>query len=274
MLADLINLVPYKLRNHIRKVPLVGRLQRSVFQAAFRGSFDFRIKQGPAAGLVFPLTLPQDKLFWTGLWEKEFAERLARATLRGRVCFDVGAYRGYFGGVMAVHGAGEVHCFEPNPANVAELGRLAELNPDLPLKIHQLALGDADGETEFVLMSEDTMGKLADSSFQLERSTGDCFKVPVAKVDTLVSKGLIPAPSLIKVDVEGAEMMFLEGAKWSLETGRPAIFLEYHSGELAKRCEKFLLDRGYRLEWLGTDSGVAGLSSDAVGHLIALPAGL
>lgn len=269
MLADLINLIPYRYRDGIRRIPLVGVLQRWVFKMAFRGNIDFKINDGPAKGLVFPLKLPDDKLFWTGLWEKEFAERLARATKNGAVCLDVGAYRGYFSGVMAVHGAGEVHCFEPNPENVAKLQRLAELNPNLTLRVHQLALGDADGETEFVLMSEDTMGKLAESSFQRERSAGSRFKVKVSKLDTLVSEGGVPLPSLIKVDVEGAEKMFLDGAAATIEQSSPTILLEYHSGPLARECAGFLEERGYRIEWLETDDP-GSLSEEAVGHFVAM----
>lgn len=270
MLADLINLIPYSCRDKIRRIPLVGTLQRWIFRAAFRGDVDFRIMDGPAKGLVFPLKLPDDKLFWTGLWEKEFAERLARATQKGAVCLDVGAYRGYFSGVMAVHGAGEVHCLEPNPDNIARLERLAELNPDLPLRVHQTALGDADGETEFVLMSEDTMGKLADSSFQRQRSTGKRFKVKLCKLDTLVSEGKVPAPSLIKVDVEGAEKMFLEGAAASIEQSKPTILLEYHSAPLARECAGFLEARSYQVEWLEMSDPLK-LRADAVGHFVAVP---
>lgn len=269
MLADLINLIPYRYRDGIRRIPLVGVLQRWVFKTAFRGNIDFKINDGPAKGLVFPLKLPDDKLFWTGLWEKEFAERLARATKNGAVCLDVGAYRGYFSGVMAVHGAGEVHCFEPNPENVVKLQRLAELNPNLTLRVHQLALGDADGETEFVLMSEDTMGKLADSSFQRERSTGNRFKVKLSRLDTLASEGSVPLPSLIKVDVEGAEKMFLDGAAATIEKSRPTILLEYHSGALARECAGFLEARGYCIEWLETDDP-GSLSEEAVGHFVAM----
>lgn len=267
MLTDIINLIPYRYRDSIRRIPLVGALQRWIFKTAFRGEVDFRIKDGPAEGLVFPLRLPEDKLFWTGLWEKDFAERLAAATTQGAVCLDVGAYRGYFSGVMAVHGAGEVHCFEPNPENVAKLDRLAELNPTLPFRIHQLALGDADGEAEFVLMSEDTMGKLAQSSFQRERSTGGRYQVKLAKLDSLVSEGAVPEPALIKVDVEGAERMFLDGAAATIERSRPVILLEYHSGPLARQCAAFLDARGYRVEWLETDDPEA-LSEDAVGHFV------
>ena len=142
------------------------------------------------------------------------------------------------------------------------------MNPNLSLQLHQVALGDADGETEFVLMAEDTMGKLAKSSFQRERSAGSSFKVKLSKLDTLVSEGGIPLPSLIKVDVEGAERMFLDGAAATIERSRPTILLEYHSGPLARECAAFLEACGYRIEWLETDDPKS-LADEAVGHFVA-----
>ena len=93
-------------------------LQRWFFNTFYVGvEQDHRINAGPANGLVFPIRLPDDKLFWTGTWELEFAEKLAGEVPNGDVCLDIGGYRGYFAGVMAVNGASHVHCFEPNPAN-------------------------------------------------------------------------------------------------------------------------------------------------------------
>ena len=269
MLAQLIHLIPYRLRDKIRKIPLIAPLQRWIFQNAFRGQLDFHIKEGPAKGLVFPLQLPQDKLYWTGLWEKEFVERLARGVRPGQVCLDVGSYHGYFAGVMAVNGAGAVHCFEPNPENLQKLDRLARINSNLPLRIHRLALGDRDGETEFVLMAEDTMGKLAASEFKTARASGARFKVRVARLDTLVQRGEVPLPDLIKVDVEGAEKMFLEGAMNSLRAKRPLVLLEYHSGPLARACAEILEGLGYQIEWLETESPEQ-LGDAALGHFAAV----
>lgn len=268
MLAQVIHLIPYRLRDKIRKIPLIAPLQRWIFRNAFRGQLNFHIKKGPAKGLVFPLKLPEDKLFWTGLWEKEFTERMAKAVRPGAVCLDVGAHRGYFGGVMAVSGAGSVHYFEPNPRNLPKLQQLASLNPRLPFQIHPLALGDRDGETEFFLMAEDTMGKLASSRFQATRPTGAQFKVRLARLDTLVERGEVPLPDLIKVDVEGAEKMFLDGAHASLRAKRPIVLLEYHSGSLARECSGLLEELGYRIEWLGTGK------PKSLGHFTASPANL
>ena len=117
-------------------------------------------------------------------------------------------------------------------------------------------------------MSEDTMGKLAASGFQASRATGARFKVRLARLDTLVGRGEVPAPDLIKVDVEGAENMFLEGAMASLRAKRPVVLLEYHSGPLARACAVTLEGLGYRIEWLETDRPEA-LGEEAVGHFVA-----
>jgi len=89
-------------------------------------------------------------------------------------------------------------------------------------------------------------------------------------LDTLVSEGKIPAPSLIKVDVEGAEKMFLDGAAATIEQSRPTILLEYHSGSLARECAGFLEARGYRIEWLEMMDTMQ-LQANAVGHFVAVP---
>ncbi len=60
-------------------------------------------------------------------------------------------------------------------------------------------------------------------------------------------------PDLIKIDVEGAEMGVLRGAKTTLREARPKILVEIHrwgtpeSGEVAR----FLYEFGYRGEVLG-----------------------
>ena len=64
-------------------------------------------------------------------------------------------------------------------------------------------------------------------------------------VDFFVKKtGKIP--TLIKIDIEGAEVEALKGAKKTLKKYKPRIILETHSKELKKDCFEILKDFGYK----------------------------
>lgn len=67
---------------------------------------------------------------WAGLFEREFALAPAAAIPNGKVCFDIGGYKGYMSGVMVLNGASSVHVFEPLPANQESIRRLCDLIPN------------------------------------------------------------------------------------------------------------------------------------------------
>ena len=93
------------------------------------------------------------------------------------------------------------------------------------------------------------------------RLTGDADKTQYVNADTKISAddlpritldALVPAtvpehlPLLIKVDVEGAEMLVLEGAEEVLRRRRPVVLLSVHPGYLPR----FGSDRQQVGEWL------------------------
>ena len=54
--------------------------------------------------------------------------------------------------------------------------------------------------------------------------------------------------SFIKIDVEGAEMKVLLGAKSMIVNAHPTIFLATHGDELHAQCISFLTSLGYKLQ--------------------------
>jgi hypothetical protein len=108
-------------------------LQRRLLARFLEGrEFIHTVDAGPARGLRYPITLPQDKGIWTGTYELELATRIAEVVRPGDVCFDIGGWRGFFSGVMALAGAAKVFVFEPLPANASQIRRMIKLNPELP----------------------------------------------------------------------------------------------------------------------------------------------
>ena len=227
---------------------MVAPLQRWLLGKFLEGrEFVHTVDAGPATGLRYPITLPQDKGIWTGTYEVELARRIAAAVRPGTVCLDIGGWRGFFSGVMALAGASKILVFEPLPANATQIRRTLELNPKLSIELIEAAVGETEGRLEFVVMPESSMGKLAASSFQAEQRGGQKISVRVVAVDELIATGKFAPPAMLKIDVEGAEMFVLRGARQLLAARKPELFIEVHSPALAKECDAFLTGLGYEI---------------------------
>ncbi len=66
----------------------------------------------------------------------------------------------------------------------------------------------------------------------------------------LFEKKEILSPSLIKMDVEGAEYLALQGMEKILKEFHPIILLATHGEEIKKKCLEFLSGIGYSAEAL------------------------
>lgn len=266
------NLIPYRFRSWIRHIPVLKQLQHHLVTKHLKGaSFTHRIKGGPADGLLYPVELPQDKAIWLGNYEQEFSETLAAAVKPGSVCYDIGGYRGFFSGVMACQGASQVHVFEPLPENVAQIRKMVSLNPDRSITVHQLALADVAGETTFSVMPESSMGKLDQSNFDSGDSPAGKIPVTLDTIDTMISDGRLTPAQLLKIDVEGAEILVLQGGAKFIKELRPLFYIEAHSHELAKGCVDFLTPLGYDFMVLETGRAPDFQSEPSVCHLKASP---
>jgi len=142
------------------------------------------------------------------------------------VVWDVGASVGLY----TVHLAPLVRrviAFEPDPATAARLRENVELNGLTgTTDIVAVALGDHDGEVE---LSTSGLSGNAPAISNLGRHQGTTM-VPVSRADTLVSTGRIAAPTVIKMDVEGAEGLVLKGAADLLRSSSAPrlLFVEVH----------------------------------------------
>jgi FkbM family methyltransferase len=191
----------------------------------------------------------------------------------GDVCYDIGGFRGFMGGVCARSGAGLVVVFEPFPSNCAQIRRMANLNPTLPIRLEAIAVGDRDGEVEFWVMPEDSMGKLVESPFQRAAVPAASITVSIRRLDSLVGQAVLPPPNVIKLDVEGAELLVLRGALLLLREHRPRVLIEAHSPDLARDCITLLESVGYRISALREPVDPISGNHPEVCHLLAQPMG-
>lgn len=259
---SLLRSIPFSVRDRIKTIPGLAHVQRAIVAAALDGrEFEHEVDAGPAKGIKFLVRMPEDKGIWTGAYEIDFAKRLAASVTPGSVTYDIGSWHGFFAGVMAAQGASDVHVFEPLPANVERIRNLIALNPARSIVLHNAAVGELDGQMDLLIMPDTSMAKLEASTFQAETTTKERVLVSVRSIDSMIANGEIPPPALIKIDVEGAEVMVLRGARETIRLHHPIIFAEIHSSELLATCRELLDAGGYIVKMIDQDPANA-LSKD------------
>ena len=60
--------------------------------------------------------------------------------------------------------------------------------------------------------------------------------MPIESLDNLVAGGL-PPPDFVKIDVEGFELDVLRGMAAVVASHRPALYIEIHGADMAKKLE-------------------------------------
>ncbi|NPV56258.1 MAG: FkbM family methyltransferase [Anaerolineae bacterium] len=162
--------------------------------------------------------------------------------------YDIGACIGVFS-LHAARRARRVVAFEPDPSFRAHLQTNIRINRFDNLNVLPYAVSDQPGDV--TLFTEGTAGRspsLGDATFAGQ------IQVEARALDDLVARGELPAPDVIKMDIEGAECLALRGAHAILKDRSPrAIFLELHPqylerfGSSQEEVLGWLADAGYRV---------------------------
>ncbi len=144
----------------------------------------------------------------------------------GHVVVDVGAHQGRHTSVFAslVGEKGKVLAFEAAPAM---FGILSRLGLGAQVQLHNVALSDRSGESEF-FFAEGTPGEsglrqIAYTDPGLARPTR--IQVRLAKLDGYTAD--LRRLDYIKIDVEGAEIECIKGAAETIVRLRPVVSVEY-----------------------------------------------
>lgn len=156
--------------------------------------------------------------------------RVYQAVLRpGDIVVDVGAHVGLhtLPIAAAVAPAGRVYAVEPLPVGRKTLRRRLFFKPRLRrvVEIMDCALGDADGEAEFVIaVHAPAFSGLRERPYDIPT---DLRKIPVTvrKFDSLFLE--LPSLRYVKVDAEGGECDIFRGAAGSLRKFRPLVTFEF-----------------------------------------------
>jgi FkbM family methyltransferase len=247
----LARLLPLPLKQGLYRFPPLARLIRGSINASVAdGLSEVEIAAGDLKGYKILLNLKAEKSRWLGTYEPELAEAVREFVKPGMTVYDVGANIGYVSMLLA-HAArpdGRVFAFEALPANIERIRANIGLN-GLEDRIHLIpqAVADKSGELTFHVHESVGMGKVAGSAGRPGEQYQAEIQVQTVSLDEFVYQQGNPAPHVVKIDIEGGEVLALPGMKRILNEHHPLLLLELHGPESEQVAWQTLTEAGYRL---------------------------
>lgn len=168
-------------------------------------------------------------------------EWILDGVLPGMIIIDVGAHHGRYSVCASrkVGPAGLVVAVEPHPRNVEILEKNLSLNDIENVRIFPVACWSE--RTNLNSKSAALLALHAVTWGQKNESP-----LPGMPLDDLTREQGFTRVDWIKVDVEGSELAVLEGARETLDTFRPHLYLEYH--RTLSPLNDWLVAHGYHVD--------------------------
>jgi len=193
-------------------------------------------------------------------YEPVFYGAFSGAVREGMTVFDLGAHIGILtlAAAKRVGPKGRVYAFEPSPETARILERHVALNGwQDRVEVVRAVASDFDGTVPFYVNGTSMAASLGRENVEVlsvDRPADSAVKLEVASVTLdrfCASRGI--TPHVFKIDVEGAELRVLRGARNLLLTRRSAILCEVHPqqmqhcGSSLGELQEFLDGIGYFL---------------------------
>jgi FkbM family methyltransferase len=193
-----------------------------------------------------------------GCYEPEVVSVFLSNIKPGDTVIDAGAHVGQYSLLAAGSGC-TVHSFEPEPKTFAILSANVAQNTLNTVFLNQFALAETHHQAALYRASSDNIG--ASSLVPNKYTSAPSTLVSCVPLDEYAVARGNPRISLIKIDVEGAELSVLRGARSVISRDRPRLIVEFNettqsaSGQSCSNIADFLRSFGYRL-WRITTSGL------------------
>lgn len=222
----------------------------------------------------YEVTLPDEIADWDAItgWELSRFESMLEIMQPGKVLADIGTEHGWISAVLAQHIGGENMClFEPSPEFWVNIRKTWEANGLAnPRSIY---IGLLDNET-IPAAEQDFDAELVDGwprcswadeetpamPYRYIHNEKHVVQTPRIKFDDWVTEtGIIP--DYLTIDIEGAELRFLQGAEQFLRNHAAIVWVSIHPdllerdyGTTKQQVLDFMFECGYvRQQHLGTD---------------------
>ena len=161
--------------------------------------------------------------------ERSLLERLALLVPPSAVIWDVGANSGYFAAELLLRlKPARLELFEPNQSHRRTLESLAGL--DSRVGVHMIGLSDTATDCILYVPGKEGSGstcasvnaKLVSNAAELHET-----RIRLEVADEVLDGGMVAAPELVVIDVEGHEASVIGGMVAILRKHRPIVVLEH-----------------------------------------------
>jgi hypothetical protein len=169
-----------------------------------------KVPFGVGSGIRMWIDFRYNAALFFGIYENELNSHIRRLVTPNAKCFDVGGHIGFDALVFHKYSQGPVVSFECNAKNVETMRQNFAAN-NTTVQIISAYVGDGSGDT----ISLDT---IAEQTFY---------------------------PDFIKLDIERAEVMALQGATKILQQRKPNMIIEVHGMDKEIGCLEILKSHGY-----------------------------
>jgi len=160
------------------------------------------------------------------VWEPASTNIVHSIVKQGDVVLDIGANIGYFTVIMSkiVGEAGKVLAFEPTKHFGEVLQKTIEVNALKNVRLYNYGLSDKSSETKI------SIGDSSATIHWLDNQGGGGVRgvesITLKKLDDIANSLNIEKLDFIKIDVDGHEPAFLEGAWNTIDKYKPIILME------------------------------------------------
>lgn len=229
--------------------PLTKGIRAALNRASPQGPAQVQIAAGALQGAQFVLDMQLDKDYWLGTYEPDLQASIRELVKPGMCAYDVGANIGYITLMLAraVESRGRVFAFEALPDNVQRLRQNLALNLEGGwVAVIHAAVMDRLGPVRFLVGSSGLVGKVEGSAGRQWEYEGS-IAVDGIPLDAFVYEQGNPPPQVVKMDIEGGEVLALPGMRRVLRQAQPLMLMELHGPESARAAWDELTSAGYRL---------------------------
>ncbi len=247
---DLLSSISHFVGSHRFLSRKLRRFQPEISSLFISKSFRLFLDPSDLSGPSFDVMYDKSAAFYR--YEEELKAELLQYLNKGGVFFDVGGNIGvisFF--VKKFYPESPIVVFEPGRVVSKCLEKSMEFNKVTNMTLVKKGVSDKSGVAEFFIDTKSTGGSSLVRR-HVDKTKKNIERIDLVSLDDYVRETSI-VPSMVKVDVEGAENLVVFGAKNIIKNHRPNFIIECDNLKILENIDLWTeAFNGYKFRKIGT----------------------